>query len=63
MAKVFMRETLATPTMCYLVGRKYDLPDDEAARLVEAGIAYAAVTVTVTTDKPDKAPVKRPPPH
>ena len=40
--KVFMRQTFATPTKCYLAG------------LVAAGLAYEAVTVTVTTDKPAK---------
>jgi len=52
--KVFMRQTFATPTKCYLLGRKYEFPDDEARRLVAAGLAYEAVTVTVTTDKPAK---------
>lgn len=37
--KIKMNENLATPTTQYTMGQEYDLPDDEAERLIQGGIA------------------------
>lgn len=39
MAKVILQQSLASPDTSWASGDEYECADDEAARLVEAGIA------------------------